>query len=210
MQHVGNAVFVDPQPLTSEEIGRITSKKGWRPGGKGRLDFKVHPYVEFVSAERAYYGLMATRASLKTPYWIASVQTGTQVFENVAPLLEFNEALEALHRGDTFILEEVPFSEVMEEEDYLRAAAASLDLILEDDDGYFISAALKRVQEESAWEGPGVYDMRDKPPTKAYGSAVEYEVAVMEEEASNVVDYMFQGDEWRKSLKELLEEVKAG
>ena len=56
--------------------------------------------------------------------------------------------------------------------------------------------------------GPGVYDFRDSPPTQSYESVEAYESSSLEFEAEQILEYMFQGDEWKAALRKLIPEIR--
>jgi hypothetical protein len=196
MIHVGNAVFMDETEIdVSEELPKL-----WSP----RSDYSVYAYVEFPSLERAYGGLALVEKTKNGPKekWVDSVQVDQMTWENsIAPLTEFKEAVELLEEGAKYGFEEYPYVEVDKEEDYKKALLA----ISKESEGPKEWSPRKK-DEDSGWEGPGVYDFRESPPTRVYKSVLEYEMSSMESEADDVLEYMFQGDEWIKDLKSLVED----
>jgi hypothetical protein len=196
MIHVGNAVFMEESEIdVSEELPKF-----WSP----RQNVRVYPYVEFPSLERAYVGLALVKESKKGPKekWIDSVQVDQMTWENsIAPLTEFREALELLGEGTKWAFEEYPYVEVDTEGDYKKALLA----IADEAEGPKEWSPRKK-DEDSGWEGPGVYDFRERPPTRVYKSVLEYEMSSMESEADGALEYMFQGDKWKEDLRKLMED----
>jgi hypothetical protein len=168
--YIGGATFVDDDPIAKTAEGH-----------------QVYAWVEFATAERAYYGLSLHETDYKSRK-IDSIQVGVQTFsEPVGVASEFEEALDALERGAKYVFEEYPAVEINSEADYKRVLEAQG---LEEDEG--------------DWQGPGIYDFRDTPPS-FIGTTEEYEIEQMKFWADSVLDYMFQGDEWKEALAELLE-----
>jgi hypothetical protein len=208
LKHVGNSRFVDDEPLSLEEI-RKAAPLEWVPGLER---YSIFPWVEFYSLERAGYGLVAIGEGKPS----VSKEVREQQFDpsTIAPLTEFSEAIKALEDGETYLADEFPYVEITEERDYRRAVAACLEIKGSKASPLDWSPRdrqdEKRVKYESKWEGPGVYDVRECPPSKHAASVEEYELDGMEAEASDVLDFMFQGDEWKDSLRELISELLDG
>jgi hypothetical protein len=205
LKHVGNGRFVDEDPLSLDEIRKAV------PEGMPSIEpYQIFPWVEFYSLEGAGYGLIAIGEGKPS----ISEETGTLGFDpsTIAPLTEFDEMIKTLEEGERFLVEEFPFSEITEERDYRRAVAACLE------NKEFKASPLDwsprdklrdnvRVKYESQWGGPGIYDMRACPPEKHADSVEEYELSGMEGEAGETLDYMFQDDGWKNSLRNLLREL---
>ena len=197
-------VWVDDEPVDPE-------KEGWRkwiPLPQEALErVKVYPYAVFYSLERAGIGLISIKGDLATGKILAQHELREiPYYQSLAPLLEFDEALEAVAQKETFITEEVPHTEIIERKDY--------DAILK-------AQGINPTNEP--WEGPGVYDVRDAPPTRGWNSAEEYERDVLKEEADHLIEYIFSGglmrsdlsgDEWKDAysqvVKEAWEEMSGG
>lgn len=206
LTYVADGTFVDDDPVSPEEIREIMGAD-WDP----KLELiEVHPFVEFTSLERAYYGLsIHTLNPASVPRLnptTDSVNVGQQMFENVSPLTEFKEALKLIQEGDQGLLEEFPFSEIEKESDYNEIVAAIIDVKPPRKTQDWSPSVQSRIKRESAWTGPGIYDMRDRPPTKQADSVEKYERDGMEYWAGDTLDYMFQGDEWKEKLRNLLME----
>jgi hypothetical protein len=204
LTYVADGIFVDDDPISPEEIREIMGAD-WSP----KLELiQVHPFVEFKSLERAYYGLsihtLNPAGVPKLNPATESVNVGTQMFENVAPLRDFSEAFELIEKGSVGLLEEFPFSEIEEEVDYNKVMGVLLDIKVPTRTQDWSPYDKSRIKLQSAWNGPGVYDMRDKPPTKQAESVEKYELDGMEYWAGDTLDFMFQGDEWKEKLRELL------
>jgi hypothetical protein len=198
IKHIGNAVFVETEPM---DISGVAPKE-WTPARKG---LKAYAYVEFPSLERAYYGIFLTRGGPEDEEE-GSKSVGMQTWEQpVALYWDVADAFREL--GEKYAFEENPFVEVTDKKDYDRVLLALAD---EDpDDPKSWSPRAHKALEEGDWTGPGLYDFRERPPSKAYDSALEYEILSMEEEADQTLDYMYQGEDWEKELRELLAETTA-
>jgi len=191
--YVGDATFVDKEPVDVSEA----APREWSP----RKTPKVYWYVRFFSLERAGYGLALLEKGPKSK-WIDHEEIREQMFDptTVAPLTDYREGLELLEKGRRGMLEDFPFVEVKTEEDYNTALAQFLDV--EEGPREWSPRAVKKIEEESNWKGPGVYDFRDM--TLHSKSVEEYEKDNMEYWAKDVLDSSFD-DEWEPVLKKLLE-----
>jgi len=158
---VGDDMFVDMDPIEAPE---------------GMPAARIFAYAQFHSMERVSYGLMLTKGGPEDEE-IESMKVGSYGMEPLAPFREFNDAMDALDREESF--EEVPLVEIESQDDY-------------DTLGF----------DESQWEKPGLYDFRDDPPTYA-GTVEDYEHEEMERAAEEAIDFMFQGDEWEDVYREL-------
>jgi hypothetical protein len=189
--YVGDATFVEKEPvdLTDTVVRELTLPKA--P--------KVYWYVRFFSLERAGYGLALLTKGPKSK-WIDHEEIREQTFDPtvVAPLTEFSEGLELLEEGRRSMLEEYPFVEVTKEEDYKKALAA----FLKESEGPREWSPRNKLEEESNWKGPGVYDFRDM--TLHTKSVEQYEIDGMEYWAKDVLDTS-EDDDWEETLKKLLE-----
>jgi hypothetical protein len=176
--HVGDGTFVDTEEVAAPD------------GTKDAPDVHIYAYATFRSLEHVAYGLMRTKGGPKDEE-IDSVAVGQYGMEPRAPYWELTDALYELERERKprerrWIFEEVSLVEVRDEEDYAEAIKA---LGLKDDEGH--------------WEGPGLYDFRDDPPTRQYKDVEEYELESLEYEADQAFEFMFQGDEWEDAYREL-------
>lgn len=204
VEHVfGSGLFMDKEAIDFDTIMDVAPKE-WFPG---MSLFKIYAYVEFPSLERAYYGLAAVKGD-PTSDWVASALVDQTVMEGVASLTEFGEALRYLEEESDYMFEEVPFVEVTREEDYNRALAIVIDVDAPTSVKDWSPSVKKMIEKESSWMGPGVYDFRDKPPTQSFETVEAYEGSGLEFEAEHILEYMFQGDEWKNSLRELIPEIR--
>jgi hypothetical protein len=64
---------------------------------------------------------------------------------------------------------------------------------------------LDRTPPDGDWQGKGLYDFRDDPPS-FQGSVEDYELEEMKRAAEEAFDFMFQGDEWEDAYRELAAE----
>jgi len=177
IKHLGEGVFIDDAPVA-------TSREA-----------DAYAYAEFPSLERVEYGLFLAEVGGRHARadWIGSVEVGGYGLEPgaVGSDIDLDNAKEALRDGAKYVFEEYPMAEVPSREDFdelLEAAA---------------QGGLDRPGAE--WRGPGVYDMRDF--ILAWSSAEEYEEQALGDEASQAIDSMFQGDEWRDALRGLFEDA---
>lgn len=204
LKHVGGGKFVDEDPVDVKDA----APREWFPGLER---FKVYPWVEFYSLERAGYGLLATEGAHDAEV-VATYETGEQIFDPtaVASLMEFKEALEAIEEGARYSLEEFPYSEITQEEDYNRVLAACLgqEVTPPSSKDWSPRGEPGPKKETSLWTGPGVYDMRDCPPSRSYESVEEFEISSMEYWADDTLEFMFQDDAWRYTLTKLLDDLK--
>ena len=174
IEHQGNGVFVDLSPVDP-------------PSGARDPDVHIYAYAEFRSLEHVSYGFILFDGGPHGEQ-IDQVQVGEYGMEPVAPFQEFKYAIDELESDSKWAFEEVPYVEVLSEEDYNEA----LEILELDPD------------EDSAWAGPGLYDFRDSPPTSA-GSVEDYELESLEDAADQAIEFMFQGDEWEEAYNELAE-----
>lgn len=131
----------------------------------------VYAYVKFSGAGSASYGLSMTLGPWNSTE-IGSASAGYIGLDDIAPLTDLADAINAIAKG-SHLLEEYPFSEIRERKDY-NSMLRVLEILHEDGD----------------WKGPGVYDMRDRPPTRSWASVGRYENAMMEIEAESILDAM--------------------
>jgi hypothetical protein len=159
--------------------GRFVDLEPIEPPDGVENNVHVYAYADFRSLEHLSYGLIRD-----DPRKGESEEVGEYGMEPLAPYHQFNDALKEIGRSKhTF--EDVPYVEVESEEDY--------DQVLE---------VLDIDEEDSAWEGPGLYDFRDSPPASA-GSVEDYELESMEDAADQAFDFMFQGEEWEDVYRNL-------
>ena len=151
---------------------------------EGAPSANVYPYASFRSLEHVSFGLRLTTGGAKDEE-IESVEVGEYSMEPLNPFMEFNDAMDEVRRGSKYTFEEVPFVEIENEEQYEEALDA-LDV------------------EGHPWEGPGLYDFRDSPPSFA-GTVEDSELEALEYAADEAIDFMFQGEEWEKAYSELAE-----
>jgi len=191
--YVGDATFVEKDP---EDLTEVAPRQ-WSP----RKSPKVYWYVRFFSLERAGYGFALLEKGPKSK-WIDHEEVHEQMFDPtaVAPLTDFREGLELLEKGRLGMLEEYPFVEVTSEEDYNQALAAFLEI--KEGPREWSPRTKKTIEEESNWDGPGVYDFRDM--TIHAKSVEEYEKDGMEYWAKETLDSAYE-DDWQPALQRLLE-----
>lgn len=196
---VAPGLYMDDDPVGLSDIERELAKIGAPLSRASRFKGVVYPYVVFHSLERAGYGLTITEDKPHSK----TVDTGEEretTFEILAPINDLDDAVEILERGDEIVFEEMPFVEVLDEKDYARVAAAAGD----SDEPEEWEPGRGPHPRTPGWEGPGVYDLRDSPPSRALNSVEEYEEDSMESMAFDIVDFMFQSDEWRDALRDLV------
>ncbi len=203
VEHVSGTLFMDSDAISAEDI-LAKAPKDWFPG---LSRFNIYPYVEFSSLERAYYGLAAVKGGPASK-WIASAAMGTMEMENPAPLTEFSEALQLLEDERDHLFEEFPFVEVTNEDDYNRALAVILDVPIQKSVKDWSPIVKAKLEKESSWMGPGIYDFRDEPPTHHVDTVEAYEIEGLGFEADSILEYMFQGDEWKKTLREVIQDLR--
>lgn len=154
---------------------------------EGAPQANIYPYAVFRSLEHVSFGLMLCGRSCADDE-IARQEVGQYGMEPLARYWEFREALRAIEseRGRGGMFEDEPFVEVRTEREYKEALKAlGLD--------------------ESDFEGNGLYDFRDEPPT--FVESVEnYELEELERAADEALDFMFQGEEWEDVYRDLAEE----
>jgi len=174
IKHTGSGHFIDTDPVDP-------------PKGAADPDVHIYPYADFRSLEHVSYGLVRTHGGPEDEE-IDSVEVGEYGMEPLAPFHEFKIALDSI--DSKFVFEEVPLVEVETEEQYNEA----LDALAEEEDE----------DEEGDWEGPGLYDFRDSPPSYS-GTVEEYELEELERAADDAFGFMFQGEEWHEAYKDLAE-----
>ena len=197
-------LFLDKEAIEPQAIMDAAPKE-WFPS---LSRFKIYGYVEFPSLERAYFGLAAVRGE-PSHRWEASVVVGQTEMEVAAPLVDFGDALRHLKEESDHVFEEYPFVEVTSKADYNRALAIIIDVVDPQTSVKAWSPSVKKkLERASLWEGPGVYDFRDEPPTRSYESVEAYEGLSYADEAEQFLEYMFQGDEWKEALRNLIQEIR--
>jgi len=193
--YVGEATFVDKDPVDV----KAHAPRDWSPRSKNP---SVYWYVRFPSLERAEYGLALLNKGPKSK-WIDHEEIREVTFDPsaIAPLNDFKEALKYLEEGEKskHVFEEFPSVEVKSEEDYKAALAAFLGIGRGPRD--WSPNDEKRLEAESNWKGPGVYDFRDM--TRHSKSVEEYEKGDMEFWANDVLDGAYD-DDWEPKLQKLL------
>lgn len=178
--HTGGGIFVDTEPVAAPE------------GMEDDPDVRIYAYANFRSLEHVSFGLHRTDGGPQDDE-IDSVKVGEYGMEPIASFWDVGDAIKELERETggrrerRWIFEENPFVEVTDEEDYNDALEAL------------------GITEETAWEGPGLYDFRDDPPS-FQGSVEDYELDEMKDAADQAIEFMFQGDEWEDAYRDLVEE----
>lgn len=143
----------------------------------------IYPYVEFQSAERASVGLVQIEGNPEKGAIGETEEVNEEGFsEPVGMVMEAGMAIDDADKR--YVFEENPAVEFTKKAEFTE----------------FAEAAGSRIRAE--WDGPGVYDGRDG--TKMYESADEAELADMEVWADEVIEGMFQGDEWEEARDKLL------
>ena len=175
IKHLGSGYFIDTDP--------IEPPKGVSAPAEGR----IYAYASFRSLEHVSYGL-TLRTDPDQPE-IDSIEVGEYGMEPVSQYQEFRDALHEIERGSKHAFEEVPYVEITSEDEYNEALDA-----LEIEEG-----------EGDLFDGPGLYDFRDSPPTYQ-GTVEENELTDLEHAADEALDFMFQGEEWEESYADLAEE----
>jgi len=196
---------------------------------------EIHPYVEFPSLERASYGFAHVEKAGRRYKVLDSREVGETGFEPIALFFEFRDALgelenrlyaeeagKTLHGPWWSIFEEssmvliddkreyddaMKVAETLDRRNELRLHQQRVETAIAE--GLFSSSPREREykKKESEWDGPGLYDFREFPFTRSYGSVSEYEISVMKDEADNILEYMYQGDERVDVLEEFVKEV---
>ena len=143
----------------------------------------IFPYVDFVSLERANYGLV--KAVLKGDFTIEDTENvGEETFEPIAMRSEFRDAIGEV--GEKYAFEEQPFVEVTSAEEWAEVEAA---------------VGGEKGRTFMDFKGPGIYDFRD---FSYVGTVEEYELQEMESMADQILESMFQGDEWEAARDKLM------
>lgn len=197
-------MFVDTDEIAPEDVKAVAVQDD--NDFPTLLKFKFYPYVKFRSLEWANYGILATRGKAGEDE-VESVQIGSVgEMENTAPLMDLNEALNLVKTGQPHSFEDFPFVAVTSKTDYIEvlAAAEGVEPYPQGRKDW----SPRRREFDSSWEGSGVYDFRDSPPTQHAASVEEYERQGMEFEATQIIDMTFQGDGWRNDLSNLIELLK--
>lgn len=134
----------------------------------------IYPFVEWQNLHRADYGFAKTDGG-PTGKWIDSTTVNQAYFDE--PRASAWGETDAIHdAGSKYAFEEEPNIEFTSKEYYDEFLVASGQDV-----------------EDGNWEGPGIYDGRDKPPTRS-SSAEEYEVADLAFWSSDTLEFMFQGE----------------
>lgn len=204
-------MFVDTDKIAPEDVKAVATQ--YESDFPTLSAFKFYPYVTFPSLERAHYGILATRGNAGEDE-VESVQAGSVgEIEDLAPSMGVEDALRLIETGQELTFEEYPFVEVNTKMDYdeLVAAAAGLPNVPTQKPTRKDWSPISKKKPEgkwSAWEGVGVYDFRDSPPSRHAASVEEYQSAGMDAEATQIIDMMFQGDGWRWDLNILIDMLK--
>lgn len=201
LKHVGNANFVDTDPMDVSEIVQ-EDLKGWN----------FYPYVEFSSLERAYSGFVLAKKPPKKfkhhdmeRHIYGTLDRPTTWDQSIAPLLDFNDAIKELReeRRRRNLFEELAYVEVIDRKAYQMLLEGEYVVLGPKD---WVPGKSRKALDWSEWKGSGVYDMREVPPQRNYRSVEEYELESMEYEAKQVIDDMFQGDEWKELVEQMVED----
>jgi len=180
---LGQSVIDAIEHFPDSELKKL---RAWINEARGT---RIYAYVWFHSLFRLSYGLIMTTGGPLDEIVTHEEIRDVELESSVAPYWEFRHAFNMgrlLRAIDRSSFDEEPYVQVNDEDEYNHALLA-LDLSVDD----------------SKWEKPGLYDFRDEPPTYS-GSVEEYERESMRLEAEQTLDYMFQGDEWKKACAALL------
>lgn len=157
----------------------------------------IYAYVQFYSVFRFSYGLIMTTGGPRDRL-IATEEIGENEIDNVRPKWDFSDAIRAARmmgragglgtraakvRG---YFEEKPMVEVDNENEYDQVLVA-MDISLED----------------GAWEGPGIYNFHNSPPSYQ-GTLDDYEREAMMEEAEATLATLFASEDVRYACETLL------
>lgn len=197
LKHIGNANFVDTDPMDVSEIVP-EDLRGWN----------FYPYVEFPSLERAYSGfILAKKSPVRTAIGriYGTLDRPTTWENSIAPLLDFNDTIRELReeRRRRSLFEELAYVEVIDRKAYQMLLEGEYVVLGPKD---WVPGKSRKALDWSEWKGPGVYDMREVPPQRNYRSVEEYELESMEYEAKQVLDDMFQGDEWKELVETMVKD----
>lgn len=181
-----DGVFVDTTPI---DIAKILPKD-WSPKPKG---IKVYWIVDIISPTRTYESLAIYKKNPQGQLIDSETIQTNEWEESYAPLTDISGAADEYQSGSRIGFEEFPYVEVESETAYNFAVL-----------GEQTPKDWSPRKKESAWEGPGVYDFRDRPPTRAYESLKAYEMAGMEERARQVWESSWGDEGIEEPLRKLL------
>lgn len=207
---IGNGVFVDSDPVDTSDVTEIIKEMDIPGGSLNGWNF--YPYVEFSSLERAYGGFVLAKKPPKKSqhhdhgrHIYGTLDRPTTWENSIAPLLDFNDALSELkdERRHRNLFEIVSLVEVIDRKAYQMLLEGEYQVLGPKD---WVPGKSRKALDWSEWKGPGVYDMREVPPQRSHRSVEEYEQESMEEEAKQVIDEMFQGDEWKELVETMIED----
>lgn len=187
---LGDAVSDALESLPARKTQRL---REWLKEASGT---RIYAWVSFHGLYRLTYGLMLTTGGPRDRV-VATKQIGQSELENPAPYWGFYDALRELkdavaEKGPDSprllrIFDENPLVDVSDEGEYDEALAAT-----------------GLSPEDGSWEKAGLYDFTNTPPR--YVTSLEaYERDSMKYEAEQILDYLFQGDEWKNVCETLLE-----
>jgi len=203
--------FVDTDEIAPEDVKSVATQDD--NDFPTLSTFKFYPYVTFTSLERANYGIIATRGKAGAKE-VESVQIGSiGEIEDLASLLTMDTALRLIETGTEYRFEEDPFVEVTTKEDYTELAEAagvpSIRLTPRVTRKDWSPRPGKELRATvSNWEGSGVYDFREMPPTRHAASVEEYQRQGMEFESEQIIEMMFQGYGWQNDLSRVIDLLK--
>lgn len=203
-KHIGNAIFIDDHPITPKdwsERKRSVSMK-WNPKTKTIISWLdkmgpragIYPYAEFLSSERASIGVaLVVDGRIRDKTQIKEIQYNEPQGLDVMEISDIPDGRAA------YVYEEYPFVNVQNRKDF--------DRLLESHHESYPQWA----EVERDYNGPGVYDAREM--SRDYDSPEQYELAALEEEADQLIEYIFsggllstdlEGEEWIKAFEQLL------
>jgi len=190
-----DAMFVDDDPVDLEKA----LPKDWSPALR---KISVYWLVEHPTMHRTRTRLAIIKGSPRNGTILDSVNVDTNEWEESnAPLTDIGEAIEMYRENKNFVFEEFPYVEVEREEDYKRAILGERY--------QHGPKAWSPLPEKGSWEGPGVYDFRVRPPTRAYESVEEYELEGMKDRAAQILESTYD-DHYKEPLMKLLADYVGG
>lgn len=188
---LGDAIFDAIESLPMSKTRRL---RDWVELAKGT---HIYAYVEFTSGDHLIYGLVRTTGGPKDRI-LDRKEIGGWEFAG-APYWEFYDAYKAMdatlsresrhseRQRISFLFADNPMVEVREEGDY-EDTLKLLDLS----------------PKANGWEGPGLYDFRDSPPSYS-GSLLNYTREAMKEAAATAIQDMWDNESWEPACEILVE-----
>lgn len=184
----GNGEFVDEHPVDLEKI----LPKEWSPALKG---VEMYWMVEFPSPYRTAEVLILTKKGPKGKILEQINVHSSEWEESMAPLTDTEEAISMYQKDKKYAFEEFPYVDLETEEQYIRA--------IENERLGPKDWSPKQKKKSEMWQGPGIYDFRDHPPTRSYKNLDVYETSGMEERARQVLESTYDGD-YKEPMRKLI------